>query len=157
MSPPRIFCTTDQLDAAVGEHLGWSQWLAIDQRRIDAFADATGDRQWIHVDPARAAAGPYGGTVAHGYLTLSLLPVLLGDVVDYAGWQARVNYGTDKVRFPAPVPVGGRVRAGVELVAARRTGTGVQVTSRVTLEIEYEGLVLPRPGLVAETLTLLRP
>lgn len=152
-----MFSTTDQLDAAVGEHLGWSQWLAIDQRRIDAFADATGDRQWIHVDPERAADGPFGATVAHGYLTLALLPVLMAEVVTYPGWSMRINYGTDKVRFPATVPVNARVRAGVQLLRARAVPVGVQVANRVTVEVEHAGRPLDKPALVAEALTLLRP
>ncbi|HSS68611.1 MAG TPA: MaoC family dehydratase [Nocardioidaceae bacterium] len=145
------FETRADLDAAVGQHLGHSSWLTIDQQRIDLFADATDDHQWIHVDPARAASGPYGSTVAHGYLTLSLVPALVGEVLDYPGWPAKLNYGSDKVRFPAAVPVGSRVRAGVELQAVRKTASGIQVANRVTVEVEGSD----RPALVAETLTLL--
>jgi acyl dehydratase len=145
------FETRADLDAAVGQHLGHSEWLTIDQPRIDLFADATGDHQWIHVDPRRAAAGPYGSTVAHGYLTLALVPALVADVLDYAGWPAKLNYGSDKVRFPAPVPVNSRVRAGVEMLVVRDVPAGVQVVSRVTVEIEGSD----RPALVAETITLL--
>jgi acyl dehydratase len=147
----RRFETRAELGAAIGQQLGYSGWLAIDQQRIDRFADATGDHQWIHVDPERAAAGPYGSTVAHGYLTLSLVPALLSDVVEYAGWPAKLNYGSDKVRFPAAVPVGSRVRAGVELITVRDVASGIQVTNRVTVEIEGSD----RPALVAETITLL--
>jgi acyl dehydratase len=146
-----VFRSLADLDAAAGTHLGYGQWLTIDQARIDAFAEATGDHQWIHVDPERAASGPFGSTVAHGYLTLSLVPVLLGDLVDYAGWPVKINYGSDRVRFPSPVPVGSRVRAGAELVAVRKVSAGIQVTTRVTVEIEG----MPKPALVAETLTLL--
>ena len=98
----------------------------VDQERIDTFADATGDHQWIHVDPERAAAGPFGGTIAHGYLTLSLVPVLVSSVLEYDGWSTKINYGSDKVRFPAPVPVGSRVRAGVELLAVRAVPAGTR-------------------------------
>jgi acyl dehydratase len=143
--------TRAELDAAVGEHLGHSEWLMVDQARIDLFAEATGDDQWIHVDQERAAAGPYGSTVAHGYLTLSLLPVLVADVVDYAGWPAKLNYGSDKIRFPAPVPVDSCVRAGVEVLDVRDVPAGVQVINRVTVEVDGSD----RPALVAETLTLL--
>lgn len=152
----RVFATYDELTAAVGEHLGYSDWLTIDQQRIDTFADATGDFQWIHVDPDRAAHGPFGATVAHGYLTLSLVPMLVVSVVDYAGWTVRINYGSNKVRFPQPVPVDSRVRAGVELAGVGRTGTRTQVSTTVTLHIESpEGQRQPKPALVAEVLTLL--
>ncbi|MFY9916064.1 MAG: MaoC family dehydratase, partial [Nocardioidaceae bacterium] len=114
MADPRVFRTTEELTAAVGEHLGHSDWVLVDQARIDAFADATGDHQWIHVDPARAASGPFSSTVAHGYLTLALVPALVATLVDYAGWSVKINYGSNKVRFPQPVPVDSRVRAGVE-------------------------------------------
>jgi acyl dehydratase len=147
------FESRDELESAVGQHLGHSDWLTIDQRRIDLFADATGDHQWIHVDARRAASGPYGSTVAHGYLTLSLVPVLVAEVVDYAGWPAKLNYGSDKVRFPAPVPVDSRIRAGVDLLSVRDVPSGIQVTSRVTVDIDNS----PRPALVAETITLLIP
>ena len=129
----------------------FSEWLTVDQQRIDTFADATGDHQWIHVDPERAAAGPFGTTIAHGFLTLSLVPHLLRDVVDYPAWPVRINYGSDRVRFLAPVPVDSRVRAGAELVAVRPSGTGTQVTVAVTVEIEGS----EKPALVAQTLTLL--
>jgi acyl dehydratase len=146
-----VYRSLDDLEADVGTHLGYGEWLTIDQARIDAFADASGDHQWIHVDPRRAASGPFGSTIAHGYLTLSLVPSLLGDLVDYAGWAVKINYGSDRVRFPSPVPVGSRVRAGAELVAVRQVTAGVQVTLGVTVEID----ALPKPALVAEILTLL--
>jgi acyl dehydratase len=152
----RHFTTVDELTAAVGEHLGHSDWLLIDQQRIDTFAAATGDDQWIHVDPERAADGPYGRTIAHGYLTSSLLPVLVASVVSYDGWPVKINYGSDKVRFPQPVPVDSRIRAGVELVAVTEVAAGVQVKLRSTIEVEGPGgAVLPKPALVAETITLL--
>jgi acyl dehydratase len=149
------FSSYEDLRAAVGTHLGHSDWLTVDQRRVDTFAEATGDYQWIHVDPERAAAGPFGGTIAHGYLTLSLLPVLVSEVLDYAGWAVKINYGSDKVRFPQPVRVGSRLRAGVELRDVKKARSGIQVTSVVTVEIEYGGQPEPKPALVAETVTLL--
>ena len=128
----------------------------IDQGRIDAFADATGDHQWIHVDPERAASGPFGTTVAHGYLTLSLVPVLVSSLLDYAGWPVKINYGSNKVRFPMPVPVDSAVRAGVEVDAVREVPAGLQVALKVTVEIRNpSGEVAGKPALVAETLTLL--
>ncbi|MCX4662886.1 MaoC family dehydratase [Streptomyces uncialis] len=136
MAEPRIFRSAGELGAAVGERLGYSDWLEIDQRRVDLFADATGDHQWIHVDPERAAAGPFGTTIAHGYLTLSLLPVLVPQVFQVEGVRMGLNYGTDKVRFPAPVPVGSRLRATAELRKVAEAGGGVQVTAAVTVERE---------------------
>jgi acyl dehydratase len=146
-----VFGSEDELVAAVGRHLGHGDWVTIDQARIDTFADATDDHQWIHVDPERAAAGPFGSTVAHGYLTLSLVPFLVSGVVEYAGWPVKINYGTDRVRFPSPVPVGSRVRAGVELVSVRPSGPGIQVALQVSVEIEGSD----KPALVAQTITLL--
>jgi len=152
----RVFNSAAELSAAVGDHLGHSDWVLVDQARIDAFAGATGDQQWIHVDPERAATGPFGTTVAHGYLTLALVPVLVGSLVDYAGWSVKVNYGSNKVRFPMPVPVDSRVRAGVEVAAVAPVPAGLQVAMRVTVDIEGpDGVRLDKPALVAETLTLL--
>jgi len=147
----RTFHTLAELEAVVGTQIGFSDWLLIDQTRVDTFADATDDHQWIHVDPERAANGPFGGTIAHGYLTFSLVPTLVGQIVDLAGWSTRVNYGSDKVRLPAPVPVGSRIRAGVEVLAVREVPAGIQVTNRVTVEVEGS----ERPAMVAETITLL--
>src|SRR5690348_6261167 len=107
----------DGLRGALGTHLGYSDWLAIDQARINTFAEATGDHQWIHVDPEKAAAGPFGATIAHGFLTLSLTNLFLPQIVDVQGFSMGINYGTDKVRFPSPVVVGSRVRGGAELVS----------------------------------------
>ncbi len=152
----RTFTTYDELATAVGEHLGYSDWVTIDQQRIDAFAEATGDRQWIHVDPLRAAEGPFGATVAHGYLTLSLVPALVASLVEYSGWSVKINYGSNKVRFPQPVLVGSRVRAGVEIAAVTVVPAGAQVTIKVTVEIEDRyGERAAKPALVAEVLTLL--
>lgn len=136
MAEPRTFTSADELKAAVGEPLGHSDWLEIDQKRIDLFAEATGDHQWIHVDPERAASGPFGTTIAHGYLTLSLLPLFVPQVVRVENVKMGVNYGTNKVRFPAPVPVGSRLRAAVTLTDVTEAGGGVQVTTAVTVERE---------------------
>ncbi|MEV4948474.1 MaoC family dehydratase [Streptomyces sp. NPDC053755] len=136
MAEPRIFTSAEELRAAVGEQLGHSEWLEIEQKRIDLFADATGDHQWIHVDPERAAAGPFGTTIAHGYLTLSLLPALVPQIMRVEGMKMGINYGTEKVRFPAPVPVGSRLRAGAVLTKVEEAGGGVQVTATVTIERE---------------------
>ncbi|QIQ05545.1 MaoC family dehydratase [Streptomyces liangshanensis] len=136
MAEPRIFTSAEELRAGVGEQLGHSDWLEIDQKRIDLFADATGDHQWIHVDPVRAAAGPFGTTIAHGYLTLSLLPVFVPQIIAVENVTMGVNYGTNKVRFPAPVPVGSRLRASAVLRSVEEAGGGVQVTALVTVERE---------------------
>jgi acyl dehydratase len=132
----REFPSLAALAAATGQHLGYSDWLTVDQKRVDLFADATGDHQWIHVDPERATAGPFKTTIAHGFLTLSLLPVLVGEVYRADGIRMAVNYGLNKVRFPAPLPVGSRVRAGVELAEVTAIEGGVQVVARVTVEVD---------------------
>ena len=125
----------DQVQTLVGHHLGYSDWLTVDQERIDRFADATGDHQWIHVDPARAAKGPFGTTIAHGYLTLSLVPFLLAQVVHVQNVGLAVNYGCNKVRFPAPVPVGSEVRVGASVASAEPVDGGVQAVLDVTVEV----------------------
>lgn len=147
----RIFRSIDEVEAAVGEHLGYTDWMEITQDRVDAFAEATGDRQWIHVDPERAAAGPYGGTIAHGYLTLSLLPVLGAQIFDVEGVRMKINYGANKVRFPAPVPVGSRIRCGARLQSLERTAKGANLITVHTIEVEGA----ERPALVAETIRVL--
>jgi acyl dehydratase len=140
----------DAILAAVGTKLGPGPWTEIAQARIDRFADATDDHQWIHVDPERAKAGPFGATIAHGYLTLSLMAKFLPQLVAIPGLKMGVNYGTDKVRFPAPVKAGARVRPVGEVVAAERTRDGgVQAVIRVTVEIEGEG----KPACVADTIS----
>ena len=126
----------DGVMAAVGQHLGSSEWVTITQERVNTFADATDDHQWIHVDPERAAAGPFGGPIAHGYLTLSLVTPLVGQIIDAEGFRMGVNYGAEKIRFPAPVPVGGRVRASATLDAATPFEGGVQMNLKVTIEVE---------------------
>ncbi|MHB8218885.1 MAG: MaoC family dehydratase [Acidimicrobiales bacterium] len=125
----------DGFGELVGSHLGFSDWVRIDQDRVNLFADATGDHQWIHVDPERAKSGPFGGAIAHGYLTLSLAPVLLGQVLTVQGVSFGVNYGCNKVRFPAPVPVGSTLRLGATLREAEPVGEGVQVTMELTFEV----------------------
>jgi acyl dehydratase len=125
----------DALADMVGQHLGYSDWVVVDQDRIDRFADATGDHQWIHVDPQRARQGPFGTTIAHGYLTLSLVPWLLGQVVRVEGVTFGVNYGCNKVRFPAPVPVGSELRLGATVASVDDVAGGVQVAMDVTLEV----------------------
>jgi acyl dehydratase len=142
-----VFEDVDALRQAVGTDLGHSEWVLIDQRRIDTFADATGDHQWIHVDPERAASGPFGTTIAHGYLTLSLVPLLAGEIVKVKGVRMGVNYGVNKVRFPASVPVDSRLRASVRIAAVEDVTDGVQVTSVVTIEREGGD----KPVCVAET------
>jgi len=147
----RTFESLDEFAAAAGEHLGFGGWHEITQEEIGLFADATGDHQWIHVDLEKAAAGPFGAPVAHGYLTLSLIPLLVRDVYTVRGLRMAVNYGLNKVRFPSPVVVGSRVRAGVELVEVTAAAQGSQSVARVTVEIDGN----PKPACVAETVTLL--
>jgi acyl dehydratase len=140
----------DGILGAVGTKLGPGEWTTISQERIDKFADATDDHQWIHVDPVRAKAGPFGAPIAHGYLTLSLMAKFLPQLVAVPGLKMGVNYGTDKVRFPSPVKAGARIRPSGEVVAAERTKDGgVQAVIRVTVEIEGE----PKPACVADTIS----
>jgi acyl dehydratase len=129
-----------------GTHLGYSDWVEIDQERVNLFADATGDHQWIHVDPERAKDGPFGGAIAHGYLTLSLAPVLLGQVLTVEGMAFGVNYGCNKVRFPSPVPVGSQLRLGAAVAGVEDVEGGVQVTMDITLEVRDA----PKPSCVAQ-------
>ncbi|MFE3829363.1 MaoC family dehydratase [Streptomyces sp. NPDC059092] len=149
MAEPRIFTSAEELRAGVGEQLGHSEWLEVDQKRIDLFAEATGDHQWIHVDPERAATGPFGTTIAHGYLTLSLLPALVPQVVRVENVKMGINYGTNKVRFPSPVPVGSRLRATAVLKDVAEAGGGVQITTLVTIEREGGD----KPACVAESVS----
>jgi acyl dehydratase len=135
---------------SVGTDLGQTDWLTIDQGRIDAFAGATGDFQWIHTDPARAAAGPYGATIAHGYLTLSLVASFLEELLAVAGTTTVINAGSDRVRFIQPVLVGSRLRASAVVIAANPAAGGVRVATRVTVEIDGQ----ERPALVADVLTV---
>ncbi len=149
----RTFTTFEELEAAVGQELGTSEWVEVDQERVDRFAEATGDHQWIHVDVERARSGPFGTTIAHGYLTLSLVPWLGSQVFALETPGARLNYGVNKVRFPAPVPVGSRVRAHVSLVEIGDVPTGKQMVLRYVVELEGS----QKPACVAESVVLLLP
>jgi acyl dehydratase len=126
----------DELRGKVGSHLGYSSWHTVTQEEINLFADATGDHQWIHVDPQRAKAGPFGTTIAHGYFTLSLQPVLLGEILSVQGVRFAVNYGLNRVRFPAPVPVGSRLRLGATLESLEDVEGGSQANVKCTFEVE---------------------
>ncbi len=151
---PTIFATPRELLGAIGAKLGTSDWLAIEQARIDEFARATGDQQWIHVDPERAKSGPFGATIAHGYLTLSLVNSFLPQLLEVRGIAMGVNYGCDRVRFPSPVKVGSRVRGAGEMIAAEWVkGGAVQVIVRVTVEIEGSD----RPACVVDTISRFVP
>jgi acyl dehydratase len=144
----RTFESVTELAAAAGEPIGESDWVTITQEDVNLFADTTGDHQWIHVDPERAAAGPFGKTIAHGFMTLSLLPRLQHQMYTVNGVKLAINYGLNKVRFPAPVPVGSRVRAKTALVKVEDVGNGaVQATLTTTVEIEGA----PKPACVAES------
>lgn len=144
-----VFKTPHELLAAVGTSLGCSEWLQIEQDRINQFADATGDHQWIHVDPVRAKDGPFGACIAHGYLTLSLVNLFLPQIVDVQGISMGVNVGCGKIRFPMPVKVGSRVRGCGELVEAEEVKGGVQAVIRVTVEIEGSD----KPACVVDTIS----
>ena len=147
-----LFDSVSGVLAAVGSDLGTTDWVLIDQQRINTFAEATGDHQWIHVDPERAKDGPFGACVAHGYLTLSLANLFLPQLVSYQRLKMGVNYGCDKVRFPAPVKVNARIRGRGEVVAAEPVkGDGVQVTVRISVEIEGAD----KPGCVVDTISRL--
>jgi acyl dehydratase len=143
------------MDAAALQHLvdteiGVSDWLEITQDRVDSFADATDDHQWIHVEPEKAAAGPFGGTIAHGFLTLSLTVTLTSQVeLDVGSPRMAINYGLEKVRFPAPVPVGSRIRARISLVSVSDVEGGIQVNRQVVIEVEGG----EKPAMVAETVS----
>jgi acyl dehydratase len=147
----RVFTTYDELSDAVGEELGPTDWLEVTQERVDAFADATGDHQWIHVDVERATQGPFGGTVAHGYLTLSLIPQFTPGLFSLETPGARLNYGLNKVRFPNPVRVGSRIRATASILEITDVPIGKQLVTRYVVEIDGE----QKPACVAETVALL--
>jgi acyl dehydratase len=149
----RVFTTFEELSDAVGQELGASDWLEVTQERVDAFADATGDHQWIHVDVERAASGPFGGTIAHGYLTLSLIPQLTPQIFVLDTPGAKLNYGVNKVRFPSPVPVGSRIRATATIAEVTDVPAGKQLVTRYTIETEGQD----KPACVAETVALLLP
>jgi acyl dehydratase len=144
------FESLDDLRGAAGTHLGWTDWLEITQERVDLFADATGDHQWIHVDVERAKAeSPFGGPIAHGYLTLALSNLFLPQLIAVPAASAGVNYGTGKVRFPAPVPVGSRVRGGAEVASVDEITGGLQTTITITIEVEGSD----KPACVIESLS----
>jgi acyl dehydratase len=145
---PVVYEGISGFEAHVGEHLGYSDWRLVTQQEIDLFADATGDHQWIHVDPEKAATGTYGRTIAHGYLTLSLVPILVQQIYKVTGLSMQVNYGSDKLRFPAPVPVDSRIRAGAQLIKVERNDKGGRATVRVTVEVEGSD----RPACVVDTI-----
>lgn len=149
----RRFSTVEELEAAVGTHLGHSAWTTVTQAQIDAFAETTGDQQWIHVDVERARSGPFGSTVAHGFLTLSQVSGFLDEVLVIDAPMTKINYGTNKTRFPAPVPVDSRLRGGLEIVALTPTAQGHQLRTRVTVERAGS----PKPACVTEVVTLLIP
>ena len=140
----------DEFHALSGQHLGWSDWLVVDQARVNLFADATDDHQWIHVDPERAARGPFGGPIAHGYLTLSLIPGLSGGMLPVKGVTRGINYGSDKVRFINMVRVGKRVRLRQTLIGVEPKSGGTQIKNLCTIEIEGED----KPACVAETISV---
>lgn len=145
----KIFQTLSELAACTGQEVAVSEWLTITQQQVNLFAEATGDHQWIHVDPEKAAAGPFGGPIAHGFLTLSLLPQFFESSFEIAGSRVGVNYGLNKVRFTAPVPVGSRLRARMKLLAAEPIdNAGMQMTWEVTVEREGSA----KPVCVAESL-----
>jgi acyl dehydratase len=148
-----VFEQPADLLGAVGQHLGYSDWVEIDQQRINLFADATGDHQWIHVDPVKAAEGPFGKTIAHGYLTLSLANLFLPQIMEVRDTSMGVNYGCEKVRFPSAVPVGSNVRGGGEVISAEEVKGGVQVVVRMTIEVEGSD----RPACVIDTISRFFP
>ena len=150
----RVFKTPHELIDCVGEELGESDWLEIDQARVNLFADATGDHQWIHVDVEKAKQGPFGGPIAHGYLTASLANYFLPQLLDVQGTSMGVNYGCDKIRFPSPVPVGSKVRGTGSLTSVEQTKDG-GIQAKVTVKIEVEGQ--ERPACVIETISRFYP
>lgn len=144
------FESLDELHDAAGTHLGWTDWVDITQDRVNLFADATGDQQWIHVDVERATAeSPFGGPIAHGYLTLALSNLLLPQLIAVPAASAGINYGTGKVRFPAPVPVGSRIRGGAEIAAVEGIPGGFQTTIMITIQVEGQD----KPACVIESLS----
>ena len=149
----RVFTTFEEIEAVAGQEIGTTEWVEVTQARVNKFADATGDHQWIHVDVERAKAGPFGGTIAHGYLTLSLVPWLGSMLFSLQTPGAKLNYGVNKVRFPNPVLVGSRVRAKVSVGDVTDLPAGKQLTLRYVIEIENQD----KPACVAETVVLLLP
>jgi acyl dehydratase len=148
-----VFAHPSDLLSAPGQSLGHTEWMTMEQDRIDLFADATGDHQWIHVDPEKARDGPFGATIAHGYLTLSLANLFLPQLMEVQSVSMGVNYGCDRVRFPAPLPVGSRVRGAGEVISAEEVKGGVQVVVRITVEVEGGD----RPACVVDTISRFFP
>jgi acyl dehydratase len=147
---PNTFTSFDELRGATGTHLGTTDWVEVDQARVDLFAEATGDHQWIHVDVARATAeSPFGGPIAHGYLTLALSNLFLPQLLEVPAASSGVNYGTGRVRFPAPVPVGRRIRGSAEITAVDEVPGGLQTTITITVEVEGS----EKPACVVESLS----
>ncbi|VTU29835.1 putative enoyl-CoA hydratase 1 [Variovorax sp. SRS16] len=143
----RVFATLDELVPLVGQHVATSDWITVTQEQIDLFAEATGDHQWLHVDPVRAKAGPYGTTIAHGFLTLSLLPIMYATAIKVEQMRMGLNYGMNRVRFPAPVPVGSRLRCRIKLLACEEVAdNGLQLTWDMNVEREGE----TKPVCIAE-------
>lgn len=149
----KTFADLEEFAGALGTHLGYSDWRTITQEQVDLFADATDDHQWIHTDTEQAHSGPFGGPIAHGYLTLSLIPAFMREIYQIQGLAMGINYGSDKVRFPGVVPVGSRVRAGAKLTAFDQTPQGARTVLEITIEVEGAD----KPACVAEILSLLRP
>ena len=149
----RVFTTLEEVQAAAGHEIGTSEWLEISQQQVNDFADATGDHQWIHVDVERAKDGPFGQTIAHGYLTLALLPMFSAQVFSLETPGAHLNYGINKVRFPNPVPVGARVRARISFGEVTDIPTGKQLIQKYVIEVDGQ----EKPACVAETVVLLMP
>ena len=145
----RMINGIDEMKTLVGEHLGWSPYTEITQEQVQQFAEATGDHQWIHVDPERAAAGPFGVTIAHGYLTLAMTNQFLPEIVRVEGISMGINYGVDRVRFPSPVVVGSWVRGGAKLLQVEEVSGGVQTVIRITVEIEGSD----RPACVVDSVS----
>jgi acyl dehydratase len=143
-----VIDSPEALQALIGSHLGYSEWHTVTQHQIDLFAEATGDHQWIHVDAERAAAGPFGATIAHGYLTMSMGALMTPSILRIEGMRMALNYGCDRVRFPQPVRVGSNVRLGIEMLAADEVAGTIQVRMRFTFEIENEA----KPACVSEVL-----
>jgi acyl dehydratase len=144
-----VFKDPDAVKNAVGTHLGFSEWELVDQARINRFADATGDHQWIHLDEDKAKAGPFGATIAHGYLTLAMTNLFLPQLITVENLSMGINYGVNKVRFPTPVKVGSRIRAGAEIVQGEEIPGGVQVIIKMTVELEGSD----KPACVVENVT----
>jgi acyl dehydratase len=152
---PTSYATLAELAGHVGQHLGTSDWVEVDQARIDAFAAATGDHQWIHVDAERAKAGPFGTTIAHGFLTLSLLPMLFDTGFGIANVKMGVNYGLNRVRFMSPVPAGSRLRAHFRLLAFEPLPTppGAGLGAQLTVEASIEREGASKPACIADTIS----